>query len=77
MEKFNRYGLQVFAPFPISTSDWNKPMVLFGVDVLVMLISFVLALMFAWPTYMPVPKAMKTLVKTFWTINSIGLELGA
>ena len=26
-EKFNRYGLQVFAPFPISTSDWNKPMV--------------------------------------------------
>ena len=52
-------------------------MVLFGVDVLVMLISCVLTLMFAWPTYMPVPKAMKTSVKTFWTVNSRGLELGA
>ena len=52
-------------------------MVLFGVDVLVMLISCVLTLMFAWPTYMPVPKAMKTSVKTFWTVNSLELGLGA
>ena len=42
-----------------------------------MLFSFVPILMLAGQTYVPVPKARNTFVKTFWTVNSLGLELGA
>ena len=75
--KFNSCGVEVFAAFPISTLDWYKPMVLYTVDVLILFITFVQTLMFAWPTHMPVPKGMKAPVKTFYTVNSLGLEFGA
>ena len=52
-------------------------MVLFGVDVLMMLISLVQTFMLTWQTHMPVPKAMEIPVKTFCTVNSLGFELGA
>ena len=51
MDKFNRYRLQVFAMLPLSTLDWNQPMVMCGVDVLMMLIGLFVS-NYAWQTLM-------------------------